>query len=376
MAARVGSVPAVLLALLCAPAPAAPAAGPPSLAVLPFGARGAPPHAWSGIWPLLHEELRARGYEVAGPDAVDAALKARRLRDTSLLTLEELRGLASALGVERFLLGFTYRYDDGPSAAVSLSARILDPDRLGIERMEVAVVEGRDLLGPMGTGPPATRERAAREAVRRIVAGLGGDGAGGGADGGGLARASALAPDPAFYLAARLPGAGIRRVAVLPFRNPSGRSGAGQAAADLVAWRLIRSGLVSVVDAGDAARRLLARGWRTGSPVGRAEVLALGSDLGVDAVVMGSVERWIEADAAGTRPPEVAISARLLDARDGGILWAADHERRGDQTRIVYDVGNVRLAEVLMARAASEALAPLLGALEAASLNGTGGTSR
>jgi curli biogenesis system outer membrane secretion channel CsgG len=95
--------------------------------------------------------------------------------------------------------------------------------------------------------------------------------------------------------------------------------------------------------------------------VGRAEVVSLGLDPAADAILMGSVERWEE--GAAERPPEIAFSMRLLDARSGEILWAAEHERRGDQARILYEAGNVRLAEALMARAASEALEPLVKAL-------------
>jgi hypothetical protein len=152
-------------------------------------------------------------------------------------------------------------------------------------------------------------------------------------------------------------------VVVLPFRNQTARPGAGQTASELVTWCLHAAVPLTLVEAGEASRLLLARGWRTGAPLSEEEVRALGIGLRVDAVLMGTVERWESRGLGGTHPPRVALTLRLLDAADGGILWASEHERRGDETRLFYEAGNVRLVEELAARTAFEALQPLLDAI-------------
>jgi hypothetical protein len=162
----------------------------------------------------------------------------------------------------------------------------------------------------------------------------------------------------------RLDGGEVRRIVILPFRNRTARPGTGGIAADAASWILARAGGADLFDAGDATRRLLRRGWRTGLPVGREEVLALGREAGVDAVLMGDIDRFDEG-GRGQGAPAVALGLRLLDARTGAILWAAQHERRGDQTRLLYEIGNVRLAEDLLARALHEALQPLTAVLNA-----------
>ena len=92
--------------------------------------------------------------------------------------------------------------------------------------------------------------------------------------------------------------------------------------------------------------------------------------------MMGSVDHWMAGDARGERPPEVSLSARLLDTRTGAILWAADHERRGDETRVIYDVGTVRLAESLLARTSNEMLKPLLKLINKSARRGGEGETK
>jgi hypothetical protein len=371
--------PAVALAALLAavpPPPAPPGGGPgPALrvAVLPFAARGAAPDSWPRLRAPILRAIAAAGFEVVDPDAVDAAMRRGRLRDAALLERFEAAGLAAALGADRLLIGAIERCQEGPAPAVSLAGRLVDPRGLRVAAMAYTVVDDRALLRPLGIGGPVTAAQAADEAARRFAAGLAG-GRDGDGDRGRLRRTSILAPDPAILPSGRLAAAPtVRRLVVLPFRNRTSRPGAGQAAADAAAWNLWRGTDVELVDAGDAARRLLRRGWRTGLPVGREEVLALGRETGVDAVLMGEVDRWEEGPPGAGGAPEVAFSVRLLQASTGAILWAAQHERRGDQTRVVYEAGNVRLPEALVARALHETLRPLFEVLTARpSEGGTG----
>ena len=357
-----------LWAILVLAAPAAagsgaePGAAPTEtrVALLPFTARGAPPECWDRLRPDLEHEFAARGLEVVPEGRVREELRARRLRDLSLLTREEIRGLSAALGAGRMVIGALYRCAPAGEAA-SLAARVLDPARLGIERLTFIHVGARDFLGPLGTGGPVRPERTLAEAARRLAVALfpKDEKDRDLAREWSLTKRSVLAPTPALFLSPRLRATPPDRVVVLPFRNRSDQPHAGQVAAELTACALAAALPVELYDGGDATRRLLERGWRTGLPVGREEVTSLAGDPGVDAVLMGDVDFWDEGSVAGGRPPELAVSFRLLDAATGDILWAAEHERRGDETRSFYEAGNVRLPEILMLRAACEALAPL-----------------
>ena len=99
----------------------------------------------------------------------------------------------------------------------------------------------------------------------------------------------------------------VTRMVVLPFRNKTRQPGAGQAAADLASWSLVSTGGVTLIESGDATRRLLERGWRTGMPMGTQEILSLGLNPGVDSVMMGSVDHWM---ARGRRRESPTLSCR------------------------------------------------------------------
>jgi hypothetical protein len=363
--------PAAPLAQIARGGPGMAGAGP--VAVLPFVSRGTDPEAWPRLREALRLALSDHGVTLIPEEPVERELRRLRLRDMSILSHEELADLAVAVGARELLIGHVYRVSE-EMMAVTFSGRLIDPVARRIDALVFTAEEGHEMDGVLGSGLPVTLAGTLAAATLDFVDALLGDledPIGGPKPR--LLRRSPLAPTPAAFFSDGLETSRISRILVLPFRSRVPQPGAGQAAADLVSWGFVRSGSVSVVDAGDATRRLLEKGWRTGIPVSTGQILSLGLDPGVDAVLMGSVEKWVEGDPRNLKPPEIALSARLLDARTGEILWAADHERRGDETRMVYEIGNVRLAEELLARASYEMIAPLLNRMEKTARKGVQG---
>jgi hypothetical protein len=341
------------------------------VAVLPFTSRGAGAAGWSAVRGPLTAQLQLRGVDLVDADAVEAAVRQRRLRDVSILTTAELRELASALGADRLVLGSLYRFDQGAAPAVSLSARVVAPGDSTIRATAAVALDWSDLVNMLDRGGRPTLDATLHAACARLADRIGLSGQGPlHRERARLLKESTLAPDPIIYMSPQLGPGSLKRVAVLPFRNPAGRPGAGQAAAELSAWSLHASGAVQVVEPGDVTRRLLARGWRIGATLPAEPLRDLGLETGVDGLLIGSVDRWKDGSPSGVESPEIAISMRLLEAATGRILWSAVHERRGDQTRVVFELGAERLAEALLARSAHEVLAPLcarLGPLESVS---------
>ncbi|MBI3450299.1 MAG: hypothetical protein HY049_15470 [Acidobacteria bacterium] len=353
---------AFALACLVAAGAASGAEAPRRLLVIPFAGRGAPEGAWKELWPVLSAALRGQGFDIVEMSAVEEEMRIHRLRDPSILSHEEIAALAVALKADRVILGSLYRLDGGGEPTISFSGRVIQPDRLEIEAISATMLDGKSLRRALGMGGPVTRARVLEEASRRFTASLvaGLAGASSAEELKALLRGGSLAPAPASYLAPGIGDRRIHRITILPFRNQTKHVGAGQTAAEMFAWCLQASGQVSLVDSGDATRRLLLRGWHAGLPVGRAEVVALRDDPGVDAVLMGTVDRWEVSDQGAAIPPEISFTVRLLDAATGEILWAAEHERSGDETSTIYGIGSATLAESLLARSAFEVLEPLL----------------
>src|SRR5688500_9427465 len=81
-------------------------------------------------------------------------------------------------------------------------------------------------------------------------------------------------------------------IAVLPFDNLTAEEGAGETMSDLVTIDLLQTGRYDVLDRAEAGRLLSVRGINLGTVGDRATGRALGSALGVDAVVIGTVSTF------------------------------------------------------------------------------------
>ena len=138
----------------------------------------------------------------------------------------------------------------------------------------------------------------------------------------------------------------IRRVAVLPFENNTKEMKAAERVRSQFVLELLRLGYFDVVDPGEVDRKLQAQNLsyeagqeivppiRTAEKAEETEIFepltrVMGEVLGVEAILVGSVDAYDVNRVADRTIPEVAISARLLDAETGIIIWATTHTRRG-----------------------------------------------
>ncbi len=69
--------------------------------------------------------------------------------------------------------------------------------------------------------------------------------------------------------------------------------------------------------------------------------------LGVDAVIIGTVEEFDDGWSKGSSVPVVSISARMIDSRNGRIIWAQQKKRTGDDYVVVFDMGRIRSVATL-----------------------------
>ncbi len=84
---------------------------PLRVAVLPFAIQGAPPETWQLVRAAIETHLPSGTLTILDHSEVASRLRARRLRDMSLLTRPEMALLAADLGADRLLLGSLYRFD-------------------------------------------------------------------------------------------------------------------------------------------------------------------------------------------------------------------------------------------------------------------------
>ena len=117
----------------------------------------------------------------------------------------------------------------------------------------------------------------------------------------------------------------IKKVAVLPFNNLSDDRFAGEKVRSAITVDLLSRGIFDVVEQGEvnkiASLVLRAAGAEEGmvTELDRETLKLLGERLGVQAVVLGSVDEYTGRREEGL----VAISVRMLDTSSGIILWQA-----------------------------------------------------
>lgn len=107
-----------------------------------------------------------------------------------------------------------------------------------------------------------------------------------------------------------------RRVALMPMDNFSGERKALEVVFPLFRKALEEKGLQVIPDA--KVEEFLARGRiRDVGQVSVRVAKGLGRELGADFILVGSVDSFVLSDN-----PQVDLSARLISAADGSILWA------------------------------------------------------
>lgn len=120
----------------------------------------------------------------------------------------------------------------------------------------------------------------------------------------------------------------IERLAVLPLEDLSGDPQAGVRATRILITELLASGAVDVVEPGElqAAAGRIIRG--RGAP-STAEVIELGSELGIQAVMVGSVTQSEVIRSSTVGVPVVTLDLHLLETETGAVIWAATHTEKG-----------------------------------------------
>ena len=147
----------------------------------------------------------------------------------------------------------------------------------------------------------------------------------------------------------------VKKVVVMPFDNLSADASANQKVRISFVIELLRTGNFDVLDIGEADRRLGASGLSYSAARGPIPITAprggsasgagsagsgegdtsvplsrqIGGALGVQALLLGSVDTYSLERTRDESIPEVTVTARLVDVETGVIIWASTHTRRG-----------------------------------------------
>ena len=120
-----------------------------------------------------------------------------------------------------------------------------------------------------------------------------------------------------------------RRIAVLPLENLTTERFAAERVREVLNVELNSQGLFEAVDLGEVNRVTRTQGIVNVSEIGPEEAAALGTELEVQALMLGSVMEFDERRSGSISMPDVALTLRLVDVETGIVIWAVTDARVG-----------------------------------------------
>lgn len=150
------------------------------------------------------------------------------------------------------------------------------------------------------------------------------------------------------------------RVAVLPFHNDTQAPEASRVVTGAFIAGLVRAGGYKVEFPGNVLNFFVRERVIVREGADLKTMALMNERLGVDVVVMGQIEEYAGSEEIRRATvPVVRLSARMVDARSGRILFMGRHGRTGDDYRTVLDFGAVRSVAELSQRVVEEMIAKM-----------------
>jgi len=159
------------------------------------------------------------------------------------------------------------------------------------------------------------------------------------------------APSPRVHAEGVLQG--DWRVAVMPLSNFTPTRDAVDRLQPMVTVELSRRPGVDVVDMGRVEEALAGEPWIQADRLPPDLVDSLGTELGVQGLVVGSVLAYGMRDG---NVPQVSLSLRLLQVPGGRVIWTAVHSRDGEDRESIFGFGRVESLQNLAAETVKEAV--------------------
>lgn len=162
-----------------------------------------------------------------------------------------------------------------------------------------------------------------------------------------------MLPSPRRAAPAGEGAAGLKKIAVLPFNNISGRKDAGRIVTDTYVTEIFRGGRYRIEEPGNILQFMIQERIDTIGEMELERISILGKRLKADGVLVGTVEEFDDGRASGG-VPTVSVSARLIDSATGRVVWSEQWRRRGDEYIIIFDIGSVRSVTALAQKVVRE----------------------
>jgi len=143
-------------------------------------------------------------------------------------------------------------------------------------------------------------------------------------------------------------------MAVLPFANFSGTEDAGRQVYNAFLVELLNRHSFKILEPGEIDRVLREERVRITDRIDFATIEILKNRLNVDFLLLGSVNEYDYQKSQNREIPRLGFTVRLLDINTGQIVWAANHNRKGDDSELIFGWGIISSLSDLTAQSAHQ----------------------
>ncbi len=134
---------------------------------------------------------------------------------------------------------------------------------------------------------------------------------------------------PSTYVHSGYDFSRVKKVAVLPLENLTSDQTAGEKVRKIVITELLATGIVDVVEPGQVNRAMVQLNVQNPTVMSPEDFKKIGTALGAQLLIVGSVESYERVQVGGVQAPEVTLTLRGVDVDSGTVVWAASHTQGG-----------------------------------------------
>lgn len=146
------------------------------------------------------------------------------------------------------------------------------------------------------------------------------------------------------------------RLAILPLENFSPSERASKKVSDIFLVEFLKMKNIYLIEPGNIEIALADERIRNTSIMPMKTVKVLADRLNADLIMIGSIlEFEMQQSRGGTGTvPMLSLTLRILDARTGNIVWAANVNSRGDDKEKLFGIGKIHSLDKLVETTAKE----------------------
>jgi TolB-like protein len=280
------------------------------------------------IMPVLKSRLEKKGLEIVDEDSLNKFLLKERVRSTGYVSRDIAQKMGKELNVKAVLVGSITSYYPLKNPQVGVLARLIDSSSGAILWANQASATGDDFTKILGLGTVRSMDALIPIIVDRLFTSF-------------------------SVTSQRKEKEQTHRIAVMLFQNKSKHKDAGMIITYMFLVELFKNKGYEPVEYGEIRRLTVDYRIRHRGELDYKNIEGLSEALGVDGIVVGTVELF--SDGLDTSsPPEVAISARLINAHKSRIQWSNSIQVKGDEDIIALDWGRIRAIDSVVDKAVTK----------------------